>query len=789
MLQCRGLRFSQNCLALYGGAPARLLNAQTAWRFSRLYASATKDTTSDQQQRLIYEIRTYQKENVTIPWYMLAAQYRMTIDSIKQILGQDDTRIREQKELSVRVTQRAEQLYDKDRGRCDWEAVANEFEKPLMQCLALYDAALSTIVARSRPNITDWPVEDVEVIKSFVAKHLDSITSDNLRLASIYMNVTHDDCISINFLFGRPKMTADLHEAIKQCREDGMRWKDIHVKYPFWRSWQTLCFSYTRFGRKLPHKAARDVQIKWTKSETTRIQEILKEHYKPGNIRLAIQVATAEFAYKPKIKVKGKIIRTHKKLYLKPSKQNEAKMRRLVETHGEDWIRIGAEMRITTNQAQKLWKKCAQLHSATSAWTEDEVEILRKCIKNGIGPAEASRLVGTKRICNCANMMNTLRKSEQTGRLNVHGRQWSSVDKTRLMVLVSAFDHKAVDWAHISKELGREIKACKSQHVILNRENNNRLLRYTDATNAEARRQYEQRSGIDWAQVSQTVGLSERECLEICQFDVGKTRWTYDPDTFSWDTANKMTGFIKANYPPPTPVNYRAVSNYMWVDINDCAYMAMLLRGEVEWTDKIIARVAKLRSQGMKFKDISKQISPNLLAKRVGNVYHNNILQKLYSPISDEDKQFIKRLLDEHAETMPYEKLAAFIAGRFTSENKHPNMSRISLYAMCHPVYKARLEKAGKTNVMNQLSAGTTSVKKLAEELDLPSVLLRNLHRKAKKRTYPIKWTHDETEQLILYVQSNTLPYNWKLFSAQLGTKNGRQSYFKWLQLKKKGQL
>ncbi|PIA14120.1 hypothetical protein COEREDRAFT_82945 [Coemansia reversa NRRL 1564] len=49
MLQCRGLRFSQNYLALYGGAPVRILNAQTAWRFSRLYASATKDTTSDQQ--------------------------------------------------------------------------------------------------------------------------------------------------------------------------------------------------------------------------------------------------------------------------------------------------------------------------------------------------------------------------------------------------------------------------------------------------------------------------------------------------------------------------------------------------------------------------------------------------------------------------------------------------------------------------------------------------------------------------------------------------------------------
>ncbi|PIA14117.1 hypothetical protein COEREDRAFT_10645 [Coemansia reversa NRRL 1564] len=754
MLQCRGLRFSQNYLALYGGAPVRLLNAQTAWRFSRLYASATKDTTSDQQQKLIYEIRTYQKENMTIPWYILAAQYRMTINSIKQILAQDDARIRAQKELSMRVTQRAEQLYDKDRGRCDWETVANEFGKPLKQCLALYDTSFSTIVARSRPKITDWPVEDIEMIRSFIVKHLDSITSDNLRLASVYMNVRHDDCISINSLFNRPKVTAELHEAIKQCRDN-----------------------------------AKDNGIKWTESETTRIREILKEHYKPGSIRLAIKVATAEFADKPKIKVMTKVSSTRNELYLKPSKHNEAKMRRLVETHGEDWVRIGVEMRITANQAQNLWRKCAQLHITTPAWTEDEVEILRKCIKNGIGSSKASRLVGTKLIANCANMMQRLRKSEQTGRLNLHRSQWSSADKTRLMVLVSASDSRTIDWAHISKELGREINACRLMYPILNRENNNRLLRYTDATNAEARRQYEQRSEIDWAQASQAVGLSERECLEICQFDVGKTRWIYDPDTFSWDTANKMTGFIKANYPSPTPVNYRAVSNYMWVDINDCIHMAMLLRGEIEWTDKISARIAELRSQGMKFKDISRQLSPNLHENKVSAFYRNKINQKLYSPISDENKQLIRRLLDKHAETMPFKKLAPFIVGRLTSGSKNTYMSRIASYAASHPVYKARLEKAGKTNVVNQLSADTTSVQRLAEELDLPSVLLRYFHRKAKKHIYQNKWTHNETEQLISYVQSNTPPYNWNLFSTQLGSKSGLQSYNKCTYLKEQGKL
>ncbi|PIA15413.1 hypothetical protein COEREDRAFT_9354 [Coemansia reversa NRRL 1564] len=789
MLQSHGQRLSQNCLALYCGTPVRLFNVQTAWRFLRLYTSATKDSTSDQQQKLLCQIRAYQKENVTIPWHMLVAQYRMPFDSMKQIQAQDDTRIREQKELSVRVTQRAEQLYNKDRGRCDWETVANEFGKPLLQCLALYDSSSSTIVARSRPNITDWPIEDVEVLKSFIAKHLDSTTSNNLQLASIYMNVRHDDCVFINSMLSRPKMTADLHEAIKQCRDNGMRWKDIHERYPFWYSLAAFRSSYMHFRDELPQTADKDNKIKWTESETTRIQEILKEHYKPGSMRLAKKVATAEFADKPKIKVLNKVIRTRNNLYLKSNKHNVEKIRRLVETHGEDWVRIGAEMRITANQVQNLWKKCAQRYNVTSGWAEDEVEIIRNCIKNGIGPAEASRLVGTKLMSTCADMMNKLNNSEQTERLDVHRLHWSSVDKTRLAVLTSNFDHKAIDWAHISKELGRGIKACKLKYGILSRKRHNNLSGYTDAINTEAQRQYEQRSEIDWAEVSQTVGLSERECLEICQFDEGKNRWIYDPETFSWDAANKMTAFIEANYPSPIHVNYRAVSNYMWVDINACINMAMLLRGEIEWTDKILAKIIELRDQGMKFKDISKQISPNLHENKVSAAYHNQFSRKMYSPISDEDRQLIRRLLDKHAETMPYEKLASFIVARLTSGDKFTQTTRIALYAMFHPVYKARLEKAGKTNVINKILAGKISIRNLALELDLPVRILRKLLSNAKSRTCSNTWTHEETEQLMVYAQANTPPYNWKLFSTQLGSKTASQSLRKWLYLKKNSML
>ncbi|KAJ2766219.1 hypothetical protein IWQ56_003802, partial [Coemansia nantahalensis] len=80
-------------------------------------------------------------------------------------------------------------------------------------------------------------------------------------------------------------------------------------------------------------------------------------------------------------------------------------------------------------------------------------------------------------------------------------------------------------------------------------------------------------SGVDWEQVGQAAGLDVCMCLELCRIDEGKGRWVYDPDTFSWATAKRMEAFIADNYPLPAAPNFRAVSNYLWVDIDDCIRM------------------------------------------------------------------------------------------------------------------------------------------------------------------------------------------------------------------------
>ncbi|KAJ2719899.1 hypothetical protein GGI07_004944 [Coemansia sp. Benny D115] len=85
-------------------------------------------------------------------------------------------------------------------------------------------------------------------------------------------------------------------------------------------------------------------------------------------------------------------------------------------------------------------------------------------------------------------------------------------------------------------------------------------------------------SAVDWSRVSEVAGVSQLKCLEVNHCDDGKAEWVYDVETFSWDKAKKMTDFIEANYPEPVPVNFKAVSNYMWTRLSDCAQMYNLLK-------------------------------------------------------------------------------------------------------------------------------------------------------------------------------------------------------------------
>ncbi|KAJ2431411.1 hypothetical protein IWW46_006833, partial [Coemansia sp. RSA 2440] len=55
-------------------------------------------------------------------------------------------------------------------------------DMPLIECLRLFDASLSTVPVRSLPNIADWSADELLTLKSFVTKHFSAVTVNEWRL-------------------------------------------------------------------------------------------------------------------------------------------------------------------------------------------------------------------------------------------------------------------------------------------------------------------------------------------------------------------------------------------------------------------------------------------------------------------------------------------------------------------------------------------------------------------------------------------------------------------------------
>ncbi|KAJ2785446.1 hypothetical protein H4R18_000529 [Coemansia javaensis] len=225
----------------------------------------------------------------------------------------------------------------------------------------------------------------------------------------------------------------------------------------------------------------------------------------------------------------------------------------------------------------------------------------------------------------------------------------------------------------------------------------NKIRNHTDAVNQEVQRQRESGLDIDWVAVSWAVGLSELECLELCRIDEGKGRWTYDPDTFSKRMADRMEAFIAEHYPPPAAPNFNAVSNYMWVDISDCIRMAGMLRGEFEWTDEARARVVRMREQGMTYKEIARQLSPNLNPVNVAYYIRNLRRSRQHVPLTLEEKQRIRSIVDENSGKVSFLDVAELVKRAFAAD---------------------------KDQIARDILSGATTAAEVARRLDVPTILV-----------------------------------------------------------------
>ncbi|KAJ2135321.1 hypothetical protein IW136_004318, partial [Coemansia sp. RSA 678] len=360
----------------------------------RRYASAIDSISPERQQEIVSAIRAYQKDNMAVPWIDMIRRFRISQVDMEQALAADDARVQKRAEQSIHVTQMAGRTYDEQRGRCDWESIARDMNVSLIECLRLFDSSVSTVPVRSLPNITDWSAEDISTLKSAVSEKFGVITADEWRLIGVYMNIEQSDCFMAHNICTLSRMTPDMYKAITRHKNNGLQWKDIFELYPILNSVSVLRDAYHRFKER-DDSEPKTLRLKWSDADTCLLKELVQTYDKPGNRREFLTRAQTAFPSRSQTSILDK----SRRIISKPQViTNDAmdRVNKLVGAYGKDWARIGQEIDVTPLRAQRIWTLHQERQKVTLTWTENELDILRKCIHDGVGMAEASRLIGTK---------------------------------------------------------------------------------------------------------------------------------------------------------------------------------------------------------------------------------------------------------------------------------------------------------------------------------------------------------------------------------------------------------
>ncbi|KAJ2818147.1 hypothetical protein FBU31_005980 [Coemansia sp. 'formosensis'] len=420
------------------------------------------------------------------------------------------------------------------------------------------------------------------------------------------MNVDSLECQRVGLGTFNDPINEVSYQRICKLRDSGLSWKDVHqyfLQYPNVTSFQSR---YSNFKAKLEGRERVRLTAEWTDIERERMKDLIKRHVESASRSESVDIIKRELPDRPLSDIR--LFFDHYAYHLKVGYMNlglMSRLRELVHEYGDDWDRIGEALDVLPSRARHNWIKHGGDIGDHSGWTADETHRLQHLTDSGVKPQEAARLLGGKSYglyqakVKIAKSSGKYARMISTGLLtlyakcqsilsNVASKRWVDVfsnshwadadDETLLKMVDGSVLSTAAKWEQVSKALGRSMDACKLRYNVINRKqvagDREKLV------TSEVQRQLELDSTVDWSQVSQETGLGIRECLELSKYDVGKAEWRYDPDTLSQRMVDHMVGFIKEYYPVPVPVNYRAVSNFMWISMEDCIRMHGLLQGK-----------------------------------------------------------------------------------------------------------------------------------------------------------------------------------------------------------------
>ncbi|KAJ2744719.1 hypothetical protein GGI20_002734 [Coemansia sp. BCRC 34301] len=305
-------------------------------------------------------------------------------------------------------------------------------------------------------------------------------------------------------------------------------------------------------------------------------------------------------------------------------------------------------------------------------------------------------------------------------------------------------------WKQISKVLGRSISACRNRFTSFTLDRKQDMDGGEHPATDEARKQLESgSSAVDWSQVSQATGLGFRECLEQSQYDVDKACWHYSPDSFLQSTVDRMTSFIEEHYPAPTPVNYRAVSNYLWIDIDNCIRIHDVLQGKFKWTKAAIERAVDLSTQGQTYREIARRLSPTLSGESVHLALKRQSGKRpAIVPISADEKEEMRRPVDDYAGKYLVAELITKIRTQLGLSTYSGYHFTLAWLITAHSYYQAKLRSIDFNDLASRIASGQTTAKLATKELDIPQVALKQQMQSMSGKLYSSRWS-EETRKLV----------------------------------------
>ncbi|KAJ2074745.1 hypothetical protein GGH13_001112 [Coemansia sp. S155-1] len=675
------------------------------------------------------------------------------INTPQNFVLQTEDGAQNRRQLSELVTRAAERHFDIALGQCNWEAVANELGLSLIECLCLFDTSTLMIQPHSLiETYGGWSKRDMEKLNLFMTTNYADISTIDWKLVGAYMNVDALECQHVGQgMFNEP-INGVGYRRICEFRDAGLDWKDIHQHSQQYANVTLLKIKYYGLEAELSGGTVAELTVEWTDAERKVMKDLIEQHLGSTTRLELVDIIKRELPARPSSDISiftSQYINELKESRLRPNQVTQ--LRELVEKYGEDWDRIGEMLGVLPSSTKRSWLE----HSGDIVRHVEAGSHLS--LQDKTTDAEAS-----------ANQQRDAIRSRSP---------WTTADEKILLRIINGTTIRgAAKWEQASEALGRTVAACQQRCHILNRKQKQAADDHKSLVTSEVQKQRESSGVVDWSHVSQATELDLREFFELSQHDIGKTTWNYGPDPFSQSLANRMTSFIEQYYPAPATVNYRAVSNYMWVALDDCIRIHGMFQGKFKWTKAKYERAAALRAQGLILKEVARQMSRTLSVEVVRNALKRYSTPKqVLEPISADELQDISRLVDEYAGNYPVAEIMDKIRTHFNLVNRHHQYLTIIKCIAAHPHYQAKLHDIDYADLANRIATSKTTVTLAAKELDVPRRTLDCRLRSYSGKQFSSEWTEEETRKLFDYLGASDGNPSMVYFSQLLGTKSQQQ--------------